>query len=1721
MGGFRDRVVQQADSIAKLYLEGVRLGQPATREQKEFIQGVIAADYDGRTVVELLQNGHDAHPVDRGDGRIEFLLAEDECEFGVLYVANGGQPVTPDDFDSMCRIAMSSKRPDQGIGNKGVGFKSVLQLSASPEVYSRATADSLVFDGFCFRFARPGDFDTLAARIDPNQPDLGEALRANVSSLKVTVPTDEIPARVAEFERDGFATVIRLALRSQTALRQARRQLAEITSSDVPFNLFLERVRRIAVRTRSAAGVEETTPLTRSSRQIAPTVEEVTVDGGTYLVLHRTVAEAQMIRVIRQSRLDDGLNAGWERWKGNATVCVAVPLRQPLEHGRLYTFLPMGAAAPVLMPAFVNAPFFAQLDRQNLLTSVPLNDLLLTEVARLCAAAVADPSSLPGDVGLDLVCWTRSHLPRLRKAFDEIDVDLTRLPLVPVLGTDRGRASLVDAKLWAGRGTVLTAVAVAEARSTPIVDPALHTWRKSRTSTVARDLGIPLEPSATEIAGFAEAVAQVLASRPPAPETWANFYDDLESERLDEKVVRTRRILIDDSGRLLAPNGEQSVFIRSADDKETAAPVPPPAVQTRLAFMLSGIPWLTAEGRQRRGRVWLESKNLVREYRTHTVLSLIGSAMKAIGPDGTDALRRCLEFASELWHRASRDGSPTAIHEAALWVPTESGWRPANTATFGRGWGGPAAETDIRLTQLVAAARDASDEIRQLGNATIEPANLGDIAVEPWRSFLESAGVRHGISPRWLSATALVITGSQVANPLTVGQLGSALVSTDDQRRWREVAAKWPRRGPLHHTVRYRPTTSVAFLSGQRDWGRFSARARQLYAELILRGLDSWPDAALQFSFARDGDHTRPAWPTFLTAFLAASDWIPQTTPRDRTQLTLASPARAWWLRAAETPDYLPAPPQTLRVLATPRVLTRLALIGVRFWDDRATARSRLGELTDLVARHRTPGSGSIPPSVRKAYEQAWEHLDPAAEPPHRIIVTRQAQLEVTDLNSKGDPVYVCDEAGVTQERLLGQTPSAMLAIRNRKLAARAHQQLQQLGPRRLVPTSAVTIDVIADGQPVADLTFQRLDELAGQWLHTLLLGTVEFQQNSFVNVSSQQLALADRRLGQTEIAAAESIVASVGGHPVGAGNAPRSFLLEADGKPRIIAASGTDRWMLLQAACGALAQLSGFPHIERSLELALIDLQRLCASQTPTAADIAQALRVTTEDLQALVLDGPGHISDHSAVVAVLAVVNTDIAEQLRDRKAPFDGRDELRAWLTDRGVDTDTILALADQDDPHITIEKLGINLATANAGYRALGLPALHNREGHARQFTAYLQQHRLHIQDQLRDRHLPVAERGAPLTEYLRLRDLPGLQPDPQWLDQFWDLAEPLLHKRVADWLDHVCPDTLTSPTHLPSVQELREAGQRTAIRATATLRTMVEAWAYRSSTHSTRRPGAPEIVAAAMETDGSMDFHRLTQSHVIKWLHAHHQWPETMPQQSSLLELTEQDLTNARQRLNQATEQQRQASVVTTYGTKKFGHDAEETQAFVDAVRAALPAEVLATPAQPVSLPPAPPGNTGQHHTASGGGWSYTTMAPEVTSRVGLAGELLVGEWIEHQFGYPPETTWKSGYRRTQFPENGDDRLGYDFEVNLPEKRILIEVKATSDAIPQIALGESEVRRAQALAADEEYLIAFVTNALDPARRRLYILQNPLAAGGFEFYRVAGRSMRLQFRLPAS
>ena len=118
-------------------------------------------EYAERFLFELIQNAYDAHPAG-AKGSVTILLDSSEGDHGCLYLANTGTPFTEPNFRAICEIAQSSKQPGQGIGNKGVGFKSVLQVAAWPEIYSAATVRGERFEGYCFRFAQHDDVLRLA-----------------------------------------------------------------------------------------------------------------------------------------------------------------------------------------------------------------------------------------------------------------------------------------------------------------------------------------------------------------------------------------------------------------------------------------------------------------------------------------------------------------------------------------------------------------------------------------------------------------------------------------------------------------------------------------------------------------------------------------------------------------------------------------------------------------------------------------------------------------------------------------------------------------------------------------------------------------------------------------------------------------------------------------------------------------------------------------------------------------------------------------------------------------------------------------------------------------------------------------------------------------------------------------------------------------------------------------------------------------------------------------------------------------------------------------------------------------------------------------------------------------------------------------------------------------------------------------------------------------------
>ena len=125
-------------------------------------------EYHNRFLIELIQNGHDAHPPDDTQGELHVLFDHDDGDFGVLYVANRGVPFSPSNFRTICELGLSDKVPGEAIGNKGLGFKSVLQICSRPEIFSRTqgTSKADTFGGFCFSFANDAELREL---VDGNE----------------------------------------------------------------------------------------------------------------------------------------------------------------------------------------------------------------------------------------------------------------------------------------------------------------------------------------------------------------------------------------------------------------------------------------------------------------------------------------------------------------------------------------------------------------------------------------------------------------------------------------------------------------------------------------------------------------------------------------------------------------------------------------------------------------------------------------------------------------------------------------------------------------------------------------------------------------------------------------------------------------------------------------------------------------------------------------------------------------------------------------------------------------------------------------------------------------------------------------------------------------------------------------------------------------------------------------------------------------------------------------------------------------------------------------------------------------------------------------------------------------------------------------------------------------------------------------------------------------
>lgn len=115
---------------------GVYRAAPSRLQEDVSQEAQVASDYRGRLVYELLQNADDAMAEGGSSDRVRFVVT-DNC----LTVANTGRELSDGDVRGLCGLGASSKVRQHGerrasIGHKGLGFKSVLEVTDSPEVWS-------------------------------------------------------------------------------------------------------------------------------------------------------------------------------------------------------------------------------------------------------------------------------------------------------------------------------------------------------------------------------------------------------------------------------------------------------------------------------------------------------------------------------------------------------------------------------------------------------------------------------------------------------------------------------------------------------------------------------------------------------------------------------------------------------------------------------------------------------------------------------------------------------------------------------------------------------------------------------------------------------------------------------------------------------------------------------------------------------------------------------------------------------------------------------------------------------------------------------------------------------------------------------------------------------------------------------------------------------------------------------------------------------------------------------------------------------------------------------------------------------------------------------------------------------------------------------------------------------------------------------------------------
>ncbi|MEU5344715.1 hypothetical protein AB0H18_28460 [Streptomyces sp. NPDC020766] len=1733
--------------------------------------------YAGRFLLELLQNGYDAHPRGSRDGRVHVLLDEDEGEWGTLYVANGGNPFSWENVEKVCELARSSKVVGEGIGNKGVGFRSVLLISEAPEIYSsdpdRAGGPEL--DGYCFRFASRRDLEEFLA----GEEDAQE-VAAEFPLLQAPLPLTNVPPVCRELAGRGHVTVVRLPLLEETARNEVRDRLDELAQAKVPIMLFLDRLGSLTLERKAEDGtVHELKELTRSEKRFAPRgtdfqapaghapVSCATVDLGPlgkFLVARREVDGDRLSEALYDAVSARLLNKKWAQWSEPAVVEVAVPLEveRRTRRGRIYTFLPLGEDLTSFFPGHVNAPFFTKTDRTDLLRDNPLNALLFNAVAETCLTAAVVLRQVPRaplrQLAVDLVSWeSGSRSAGLLAAASRrvYGCDVSELPLVPVLTADSAPgkrwASAREVVLWPDLDlTVLTAHRAHEV-GVVVADPAVGTDRLKRLEAMCRSLGCSWTPKLERLADHVEQMAGVLplpGSEDEEPDAaWSALYEDLAALFAENaRVLCGRKLLLTKEGKRSCMNGEaerngspgtrgrREAFFPPASSEQAQMPPVPAPLKGRLVLLHPGLTWSAGKVRGGRlpARVFLSEAGLVRPF---DVTGLVEHVRRALSESTDRRLRLyALRFVFQLW-RPRRSLGGTKLTELGLYVPTaEDRMVKASGAFFGRGWGTAAGED---LAIVVAAGQKLSKSLQNISqNLVAAPdafARKGE-TVDEWRTFLAESRVKDGLTAVYSPDAVTRQAGRElVARRL----IRMAKVSPEVEAQWEPHIGRF-QSGACYPQTPYRGTPAYR-LPGQEVVERLGEHARLAYARLVLQGLARWISACFTTTWTSAGsrrdDNEQVMTP--LAAFVQEQPWLP-VRDRDRT-VRFVRPADVWYCPAGmeEEPSYVPTVDHRVRSLLAPeKVRVRLREMGMPTWDEPKDSVRVLAELGRLVAEGALTREDR--PAAQRANERAWQHFmgQPAGLPKDiSLLVESGEQLAAVVPGSLGNEdavLYVGDERHTLKALLVREMERPLLVVP--EVAAKAAERLglgRRPGAVRHLADATFTVSI--DGERVVPTAAEEALVEHLPWL-PLAVGVLADHAMHGPRASEAELSKLTSAVRRVRLRRYRTWEIELDGRPVTMPDRLGGVLPLADPRhPLLLARQADPTWNEVPRIVEALTDLIDRPEFGARLCLAA---HRLASAhldlRAPAEDELSEALGVTLSQLQetSARVDGAIGMLLERCYPFLVHALGAETAQALT-MPAPRDTTD-FQAVLEEHAGDLplppgEFISQARFARGPDDLRIRLGVGFAEFNATLHSLGPDhePISHADDHEEALHAHLDVHGEELRKRLRWAAKDDFDARRPLPHWLSLRSLEWITIPQEWACTVETVDSARLERHIEEQLtQRLGGPAPREGARLPALDQVRGTNRRTIGTLASGLVTLVKATGRRlPAVLAAANPA--EGITARLEAAGALDFRLLAPADVIRWLDVLGEWPPGMPATTELRlhGLTQADLDRVRDEAeHKRREHERRRQTIRIGGRDFYVPSGDFTELTAELQRN-LDQGLLPRGRARFTHPQAPPPTKRSSGPGSGRAGQYigradAGLSPAQREAIGYVGEWYAYQWLRVNYeAGTDENSWASTNRRKAFPgAPGDDSLGFDFKVGSGKRPLMFEVKATQGEGGRIELGESEVRAAQQYAGNDRWRLLVVTQVHSPQRMEIHMLPNPFGKQGRGRYREEGGALRFSY-----